>query len=62
MRQIVIENPLPVNNSDYKGKVPTSADYDEIINEECQIKNLMLFVNANVILQCSVALIVPKII
>ena len=37
MRQIVIENPLPVNNSDYKGKVPTSADYDEIINEECQI-------------------------
>lgn len=37
MQKIVIENPLPINFADYKGKVPTTKDYDRVINFDCQI-------------------------
>jgi len=37
MRKIIIENPIPINFADYKGKVPTQKDYDTLINFECQI-------------------------
>lgn len=37
MQKIVIDNPVKINFADYKGKVPTSKDYDTLINFECQI-------------------------
>ena len=37
MRKLVIENPIKINFADYKGKVPTTKDYDTLINFECQI-------------------------
>ena len=37
MQKIVIDNPRPINVSDYKGKVPTTKDYDRVINFDCQI-------------------------
>ena len=37
MQKIVIDNPIPINFADYKGKVPTEKDYDKLINFDCQI-------------------------
>lgn len=37
MQKIVIDNPVPINIADYKGKVPTTKDYDRLINFDCQI-------------------------
>lgn len=37
MQIINIDKPYQINYADYKGKVPTTADYDKIINYECQI-------------------------
>jgi len=37
MQKIVIDNPIPINFADYKGKVPTEKDYDRLINFDCQI-------------------------
>lgn len=37
MQKIIIDNPLPINFADYKGRVPTEKDYDRVINFECQI-------------------------
>jgi hypothetical protein len=37
MQKIIIDKPFPINNADYKGKVPSNKDYDQVINFECQI-------------------------
>jgi hypothetical protein len=37
MRKIIIDKPFNIDFSEYKGKIPTIQDYDEVIREECQI-------------------------
>lgn len=37
MQKIIIDKALPINFADYKGRVPTSKDYDRLIDFECQI-------------------------
>jgi hypothetical protein len=37
MQKIMIDNPVPINLADYKGRVPTEKDYDKVINFDCQI-------------------------
>lgn len=37
MQTINIDNPTPIDYNSIKGKVPTSADYDHLIDYECKI-------------------------